>query len=87
MRLKIVAIAALAASPAFADTYVDGYFRKDGTYVEPHYRSNNDGQRWNNYSTQGNTNPYTGQRGTADPYPLPSYNNYGVNNLNRRNRY
>jgi hypothetical protein len=24
---------------AGADTYVDGYFRKDGTYVQPHYRA------------------------------------------------
>lgn len=31
------------------DVYVDGYSRKDGTYVEPHYRSAPDGNPYNNY--------------------------------------
>lgn len=34
---------------ASADVYVDGYYRSDGTYVQPHVRSSPDGQRWNNY--------------------------------------
>jgi hypothetical protein len=46
---------------------VGGYFRKDGTYVQPHYRSNPDSTPTNNYDFKGNTNPYTGQAGT-DPY-------------------
>lgn len=43
---------------------VRGYFRKDGTYVQPHYRSSPDGNFYNNWSTQGNINPYTGKEGT-----------------------
>ena len=43
---------------------VRGYYRKDGTYVRPHYRSNPDGNLLNNWSTTGNINPYTGNRGT-----------------------
>jgi hypothetical protein len=43
---------------------VRGYYRKDGTYVRPHYRSNPDGNFGNNWSTTGNINPYTGKRGT-----------------------
>jgi len=52
----------------FADTHVNGYYRKDGTYVKPHYRSDADSNPFNNYSTKGNVNPYTGQRGTVNPY-------------------
>lgn len=35
---------------AFAgDVYVNGYYRSNGTYVRPHYRSAPDGIRSNNY--------------------------------------
>lgn len=52
----------------YNSTYVQGYTRSNGTYVQPHYRSNADSSVYNNYSTQGNVNPYTGQRGTVNPY-------------------
>ncbi|MBB4266287.1 hypothetical protein [Roseospira visakhapatnamensis] len=62
--------AVLAAAPAFADSiYVEGYTRSDGTYVAPHYRSAPDRTPYNNWSTRGNVNPYTGQAGTRSPYP------------------
>ena len=61
-----------AALPAEAAS-VNGYFRSNGTYVAPYQRSVPDGYRFNNYSTLGNTNPYTGQRGYRSPaYQLPS---------------
>ena len=41
--------------------YVKGYYRKDGTYVRPHYRTAPDGNPYNNYSTPGNYNPNTGK--------------------------
>ena len=47
--------------------YVRGYTRRDGTYVQPHYRSAPDGNVYNNWSTRGNVNPYTGQPGTVNP--------------------
>lgn len=49
---------------AQADTYVNGYTRRDGTYVAPHYRSDSDNTVTNNYSYQGNSNPYTDSTGT-----------------------
>ena len=48
---------------AFADVYVDGYYRSNGSYVSPHYRSSPDSSTSNNWSTYGNTNPYTGAMG------------------------
>jgi len=60
-----------AVSGSFAkDTYVRGYFRKDGTYVSPHCRSAPDGNFYNNWSTSGNINPYTGKEGTVSTQPL-----------------
>lgn len=66
MKQTLIAIALLAASaaPALADQYVNGYTRSDGTHVDGYYRSSPNGNFNDNYSTYGNTNPYTGERGT-----------------------
>lgn len=53
------------------DQRVDGYTRQDGTHVDPYHRTVPDHDRFNNYSTRDNINPYTGQRGTVDPYRQP----------------
>ncbi len=53
--------------PVMADTYVHGYVRRDGTYVAPHWRSSPDSSYNNNWSVQGNVNPYTGKEGTRSP--------------------
>jgi hypothetical protein len=64
---KIIIFALLAmfalTSIASADTWVNGHYRKDGTYVDGHYRSDPDGNKDNNWSTKGNRNPHTGERG------------------------
>src|SRR5438094_208415 len=59
-----------------AQVHVSGYYRKNGTYVQPHYRSNPDGNPYNNWSYPGNVNPYTGKvaPGNADTY-LDNYYN------------
>jgi|SRR5438552_3457589 hypothetical protein len=59
-----------SAAPVLADTYVRGYTRSNGTYVQPHYRSDADSNPYNNWSTRGNVNPYTGQPGTRSPDAL-----------------
>jgi hypothetical protein len=71
MKKLVLILAALVVVSAFADEYVQGYVRRDGTYVQPHFRSAPDSNPFNNYSTQGNTNPYTGQTGTVNPYQQP----------------
>ena len=48
------------------DVYFNGYTRSDGTQVRGHYRSAPDYSYDNNWSTEGNTNPYTGERGTNE---------------------
>ncbi len=67
-RLVLALVALSMAAPAVAQVRVKGYTRSDGTYVAPHYRSSPNSSVYDNYSTRGNTNPYTGQPGTRDPY-------------------
>lgn len=50
---------------------VKGYYKNNGTYVQPHYRSDPNGTIFDNWSTKGNVNPYTGKAGWIDP--LKSY--------------
>lgn len=66
MKKVLIGLALCAfASLGFAgDTYVKGYTKKDGTYVQGHYRSSSNGTTSDNWSTKGNTNPYTGKKGT-----------------------
>lgn len=76
MKKLAVLLAAACAASAFAQTYVRPHVRQDGTYVEGHYRSRPDNSSLNNYSTQGNSNPFTGQQGTVNPYApsqMPGY--------------
>jgi hypothetical protein len=69
---KLIVLLALIATAALArDVYVHPYVRSDGTYVQGHYRTAPDGNPFNNYSTQGNVNPYTGQPGTVNPHASP----------------
>jgi hypothetical protein len=72
--LTFTVIAALAAAvaitPALATSshYVRGYATKSGTYVAPHRQTNPNGYKFDNWSTKGNINPYTGKQGTRRPY-------------------
>ena len=74
--LALCSVLLLAAPALASDTYVPGYLRHDGTYVAPHYRSAPDATPNNNWSTQPNVNPYTGQPGTRTPESVtPGYPN------------
>jgi len=79
MRNILVAFILIVTStgPAWANTHVNGYTRGDGTYVAPYERSSPDNSYNNNWAVQGNSNPYTGQQGTASRTTndrSPSYN-------------
>lgn len=71
MLAALAALLAMLATDASAQVRVKGYTRKDGTYVAPHYRSSPNSSKHDNYSTQGNYNPYTGKKGTVNPYSYP----------------
>jgi hypothetical protein len=45
---------------------VRGHVRKDGTYVQPHHATNQNGTQRDNWSSKPNVNPYTGKPGEKD---------------------
>ena len=62
----------------FAQTHANGYYRSNGIYVQPHTRSSPNSTNHDNYSTQGNANPYTGERGSVAPDYSSGASNYGA---------
>lgn len=54
----------MLTASVFADVWVSGYYKANGTYVAPYARSNPNSTTSDNYSTSGNYNPYTGERGS-----------------------
>lgn len=77
--LLVLIAGAVLNSVAFAgDSYVHGYTRSNGTYVQGYHRTTPDNTINNNYGTQGNQNPFTGSYGTVqrdDAEPAGNYNN------------
>ncbi len=66
----IISGLAFSASSVEAKTVrVRGYYKPStGSYVMPSYRTSPNRTRLDNYSTKGNYNPYTGKRGSVNPY-------------------
>lgn len=65
--LLALVVLLMGSQIAMADEYVSGYYRKDGTHVDGYYRSDANDTKYDNYSTKGNINPYTGAEGTKNP--------------------
>ena len=56
--------------------YVNGYYKSNGTYVNGYQRSDRNNTVKDNYSYYGNTNPYTGSKGSNKYYDSPSSDYY-----------
>ena len=65
LALSLFGFMALNVSQADASTRVRGYTTKKGTYVAPSYRSSPNKVKYDNYSSKGNYNPYTGKKGSV----------------------
>ncbi len=50
-----------------SSTYVSGYKRADGTYVNGYYKTTPNTTNRDNYTTKPNVNPYTGTSGYIQP--------------------
>lgn len=61
-------ITPLISNHAEAASRVKGYTKKNGSYVQLHYRSSPNRSKFDNWSTKGNYNPYSGKKGTVNPY-------------------
>jgi len=85
--ISVIIILLFTSSLSYANTFVHGYYRKNGTYVNPHYRSSPNSNFYDNWSTKPNVNPYTGKEGTkiSPPsgnsiirLPKPNINNQSI---------
>ena len=65
---------------AQSQVYVSGYYKSNGTYVAPHYRTAPDSKPYNNYSYPGNYNPNKGTitKGSQSSYLNKYYNNFDI---------
>ena len=81
LALSLIPSSLLFSNSTFADVYVKGHFRSNGTYVKPHYRSSPNNTTLDNWSYSGNRNPYTGSYGSNNSdfgYGTKSFTpNYG----------
>ncbi len=81
--LSLLMVSVFICASVYADTWVNGYTKKNGTFVQGHYRSSPDNNPYNNWSTKGNVNPYTGRIGTrnVNPYTgstgMKKYDSFG----------
>ena len=64
LTLTLVSFVAFSQTPQ----YVKGYYKSNGTYVSGYYRTVANNTVTDNYTTKGNINPYTGQKGTRTYY-------------------
>lgn len=81
---KKIAILSLAilmliviATPAYAYVNVSGYYRSNGTYVQPYVRSNPNGLKYDNYSYNGTGSLYNQSYGSSrysSSWNTPSWN-------------
>lgn len=80
-RFLILLVILLRVSPElWAQVHVKGYYKSNGTYVQPHERTRPNSTITDNYSYPGNYNPNTGKitGGNVGTYQ----NNSGANYLN-----
>ena len=65
-KIFFTAAALLFSSIVFSQSkvYVKGYYKSNGKYVSPHYRTSPNNTVKDNWSTYPNVNPYNGKKGT-----------------------
>lgn len=77
MYVKTLSLGLAALMSIFFQTYAEarggshskrGYVKRDGTYVAPSRATNPNSTKIDNWSTKGNTNPYTGKQGTKSAF-------------------
>lgn len=65
----LVGVLSFSASAEARTIRVKGYYKPStGRYVAPHYKTTPNRTKFDNFSTKGNYNPYSGKRGTVNPY-------------------
>lgn len=72
--LATITLLGMLVVPHFVEaktTSVKGYLKpSSGKYVAPSYRSAPNKVKFDNFSSKGNYNPFTGKKGYVDPYKI-----------------
>lgn len=69
MRKLLLAILIISPLTCYsADVKTKPYIRKNGTYVKDSVKTKPNRTKADNYSTKGNSNPYSGIKGTKKGY-------------------
>ena len=78
-KIALTLIAITLAASAFGQGYHynNGYIDRNGMFHPGHYQTNPNNNPWDNWSTRGNYNPFTGKPGTRTPQG-PHYDRNGV---------
>lgn len=67
---SLLFIVPVISTQAYAVTRVKGYTKNSGTYVAPHFKQSPNKTKFDNFSTKGNINPFTGKKGTVNPFKI-----------------
>ncbi len=87
MRMFIVVLMLLVPALCFAGQ-VKGYTRSDGTYVSSYQRSSPNSTVTDNWSYEGNSNPFTGSEGHNHYRQSPSSEYYDpFSSLNQKSMF
>lgn len=68
----LISLVLLLGVASFAEAKISsvrGYYKPStGRYVAPYFKTSPNSYKWDNYSTKGNTNPFTGKKGYVNPF-------------------
>lgn len=65
----LVGLLSFSPSAEARTTRVKGYLKPStGRYVAPHYKTTPNRSKFDNFSTKGNYNPYSGKIGATNPF-------------------
>lgn len=66
--LVMILLSFSAGSAQARISSVKGYYRSSGAYVAPHYKTTSNRTKIDNWSSKGNSNPFSGKKGYVNPY-------------------
>lgn len=67
--ISLVLLLGVSFSAEAKTARVRGYIKPStGRYVAPHFKTSPNSTKWDNFSTKGNTNPFTGKKGYVNPW-------------------
>ncbi|MEM5559027.1 hypothetical protein AAHK07_10900 [Aliarcobacter cryaerophilus] len=77
MKKTLIIVYLIFCVNLYADQYVNGYSKSNGIYVKGHYKSSSNYTKNDNWTTKGNKNPYTYEKGTKSYKNSFNYKRYG----------